>query len=274
MLLVFILTFFFLDSIFFELLVLILGGFLLFELSRILKLKGVHNTFYWVLATIPVITHFLLSLSLSFSFFNSFLSSYAPFLRHQIFEPYIIILVPFSLVFWFLIVPFDLAYKKISSNAIIKIFYGSIYITPMLLTTMFIFWADKKFLLIIILMIWLADIGAYFCGKKFGKIKIAKNISPGKTLEGFLGGFICNIIFILLLFIYLKINLYEGLLLALIITALSLYGDIYESFLKRRANVKDSGSMIPGHGGFLDRMDSFCPTIPILYILFEIFRYI
>jgi len=124
------------------------------------------------------------------------------------------------------------------------------------------------------LMIWLADIGAYFCGKKFGKIKIAKNISPGKTLEGLLGGFICNIIFILLLFIYLKINLFEGLLLALIITALSLYGDIYESFLKRRANVKDSGSMIPGHGGFLDRMDSFCPTIPILYILFEIFRYI
>ncbi|MAS00464.1 MAG: hypothetical protein CMH24_03795 [Nitrosomonadales bacterium] len=274
MVLIFSLTYFFLDSIFFEFLVLLLGGFLLFELSNILKLNSVNKIFYWILAATPIITQFLLSLSFSFSFFNSFLGSYESFLRHQIFEPYILILIPFSLVFWFLIVPFDLIYKKISSNAVIKIFYGAVYISPMLLTIMFIFWADKNFLFMIILMIWLADIGAYFFGKKFGKFKIAKNISPGKTLEGLLGGFISNIAFVLLWATNTNINLLDGFLLAFLVTALSLYGDIYESFLKRMAKIKDSSSMIPGHGGFLDRMDSFCPTIPILFILFELFRYI
>ncbi len=272
--LIFSLTYFFLDSIFFEFLVLLLGGFLLFELSNILKLNSVNKIFYWILAATPIITQFLLSLSFSFSFFNSFLGSYESFLRHQIFEPYILILIPFSLVFWFLIVPFDLIYKKISSNTVIKIFYGAVYISPMLLTIMFIFWADKNFLFMIILMIWLADIGAYFFGKKFGKFKIAKNISPGKTLEGLLGGFISNIAFVLLWATNTNINLLDGFLLAFLVTALSLYGDIYESFLKRMAKIKDSSSMIPGHGGFLDRMDSFCPTIPILFILFELFRYI
>ena len=116
MLAIFIFTYFVLDSIFFEFLVLFVGGFLLFELSKILKLEGINAWFYWILAATPIITHFLLSLSFSFALFNSFLGPYAPFLRHQIFEPYILILIPFSLVFWFLIVPFDLFYKKISSN--------------------------------------------------------------------------------------------------------------------------------------------------------------
>lgn len=274
MLAIFILTYFFLDSIFFEFLVLLVGGFLLFELSKILKLKGLKNWLYWIVAATPIITHFLLSLSFSFAFFNSFLTLYVPFLRHQIFEPYILILIPFSLVFWFLIAPLDLVYKKISSNPVIKIFYGAIYISPMLLTIMFIFWADKNLLFMIILMIWLADIGAYFFGKRFGKIKLAKNISPGKTLEGLLGGFISNLVFVSVWFTNANMNLLDGFLLAFIVTGLGLYGDIYESFLKRMAKIKDSSSMIPGHGGFLDRLDGFCPTIPVLYIFFEMFRYI
>jgi phosphatidate cytidylyltransferase len=171
-------------------------------------------------------------------------------------------------------VPVDIYYKKISSNPLIKVFYGLFLITPMLLSTMSIFVTNKNILLVIILMIWIADIGAYFSGKRFGRIKIVKNISPGKTLEGFLGGFLTNVIFILFLHIYGFLNIFDAMLLAVLVSTLSLYGDIYESFLKRMAKMKDSSNLIPGHGGFLDRMDSFCSTIPILYFLLRAFEYI
>ena len=190
----------------------------------------------------------------------------------------LLISIPFlaslSLIVWLFIVPVDIFYKRLSSNPLIKIFYGLFLITPMLLSTLTIFMTNKNILLTIILMIWLADIGAYFSGKKFGKIKLAKRISPGKTLEGLIGGFLSNIIFISFLYIYGFVSIFDGMLLAFLVTTLSLYGDIYESFLKRIANIKDSSSLIPGHGGFLDRMDSFCPTIPILYYLLKAFEYL
>jgi len=183
-------------------------------------------------------------------------------------------LASLSLIFWLFIVPFDILYKKLSSNSFFKVFYGLFLITPMLLSTMSIFVTNKNILLIVILMIWLADIGAYFSGKRFGRTKIVKNISPGKTFEGLFGGFLANLIFISFLYIYEFLNIFDGILLAFLVTALSLYGDIYESFLKRMAKIKDSSNFIPGHGGFLDRLDSFCPTIPILYFLLNAFEYL
>ena len=136
------------------------------------------------------------------------------------------------------------------------------------------FGTNKNILLIIILMIWFADIGAYFSGKRFGRIQIVKTISPGKTVEGLVGGFLSNVIFISSLYFLGFLNIFDGILLAILVTSLSLYGDIYESFLKRMAKIKDSSNLIPGHGGFLDRLDSFCPTIPILYFLLSAFEYL
>ena len=89
-----------------------------------------------------------------------------------------------------------------------------------------------------------------------------------------MGGFLSNVIFISFLYIYGFLNVFDGMLLAVLVTSLSLFGDIYESFLKRMAKMKDSSNLIPGHGGFLDRMDSFCSTIPILYFLLRAFEYI
>ena len=89
-----------------------------------------------------------------------------------------------------------------------------------------------------------------------------------------MGGLLSNLMFISLLHIYGFLDIFDGILLAVLVTTLSLYGDIYESFLKRMAKMKDSSNLIPGHGGFLDRMDSFCSTIPILYILLGAFEYI
>jgi len=273
------LTFFFLDYIFFEFLVLAVGGFLLFELSNILKLNKLSLAFFWILALAPLLIYFIATFTSNFgNLFN--LSEYFYFTNtlYPLILNFLTISIPFlaalSFIFWLLIVPVDIFYKKISSNPSIKVFYGLFLITPMLLSIMSIFVTNKNILLVIILMIWLADIGAYFSGKRFGRIKIAKNISPGKTLEGFLGGFLSNVIFISLLHIYGFLNILDGMLLGVLVTTLSLYGDIYESFLKRMAKMKDSSNLIPGHGGFLDRMDSFCSTIPILYFLLRAFEYI
>jgi phosphatidate cytidylyltransferase len=275
----FILTYFYLEYIFFEFLVLAVGGFLLFELSNLLKLNKLSLAFFWFFASTPLFIYFLGTFTSNFGNFLN-LSEYSYFTNtlYPLISNFLSISIPFlaslSLIFWLFIVPVDIFYKRLSSNPLIKIFYGLFLITPMLLSTLSIFMTNKNILLTIILMIWLADIGAYFSGKKFGKIKLAKRISPGKTLEGLIGGFLSNIIFISFLYIYGFVSIFDGMLLAFLVTTLSLYGDIYESFLKRIANVKDSSSLIPGHGGFLDRMDSFCPTIPILYYLLKAFEYL
>ena len=262
-------TFFLLDAIFFELLVIIIGGFLLFELSKILKLRGTNLILFWIISLTPVAIDFINSVIYYSSFFKyPIFQSTLPMLSdiHNLF----FWVIPASLIFWLIIVPADFLTKKVSSNYLVNIFYGLFLVTPMLITIIFIFRENRELLFIIISMICVADIGAYFTGKKFGTIKLVKNISPGKTLEGLIGGFLFNILFVIFLYFLESINLVEGLLLSFLITALSFYGDIYESFLKRKAGVKDSSSMIPGHGGFLDRLDSFCPTIPLLYIFFEV----
>ena len=276
---IFSLIYFFLDYIFFEFLVLAVGGFLLFELSKILKLYNLGLAFFWFLAAIPLFIYFISTFTSNFgNFFN--LSEYFYFTNtlYPLVSNFSSFSIPFlaslSLIFWLFIVPFDILYKKLSSNSFFKVFYGLFLITPMLLSTMSMFLTNKNVLLIIIAMVWLADIGAYFSGKKFGRTKIVKNISPGKTFEGLLGGFLSNIIFTSFLYIYGFLNIFDCILLAFLVTALSLYGDIYESFLKRMAKIKDSSNLIPGHGGFLDRLDSFCPTIPILYFLLNAFEYL
>jgi phosphatidate cytidylyltransferase len=114
-----------------------------------------------------------------------------------------------------------------------------------------------------------ADIGAYFFGRKFGKIKIAEKISPGKTLEGFLGGILLSLISALIMKIAFSpqgsIILYAGL--GVLSASVGLLGDIAESSLKRDVHVKDSGFIIPGHGGVLDRIDSILFSIPVFYYL-------
>ena len=273
------LTYFFLDYIFFEILVLTVGGFLLFELSKILKLHNLSLIVFWFLASTPLFIYSIATFTSNFgNFFN--LSEYPYFTNtlYPLITDFVSLSIPYlaslSLIFWLFIVPLDIFYKKVSSNPLVKVFYGLFLITPMLLSIMSFFGTNKNILLIIILMIWFADIGAYFSGKRFGRIQIVKTISPGKTFEGLVGGFLSNVIFISSLYFLGFLNIFDGILLAILVTSLSLYGDIYESFLKRMAKIKDSSNLIPGHGGFLDRLDSFCPTIPILYFLLSAFGYL
>lgn len=113
--------------------------------------------------------------------------------------------------------------------------------------------------------IWAADVGAYFFGKRFGKTKLAPNISPGKTVEGFAGGvFTVLLIYVPILFTNLLATDALLLLITVMITAMvSVGGDLFESKLKRHAGLKDSSNILPGHGGVLDRIDSLLAGAPV-----------
>ena len=133
------------------------------------------------------------------------------------------------------------------------------------------------FLLSVFLIVWGADIGAYFAGKLFGKNKLAPQLSPGKTIEGAVGGLVLVLMMATISIIYeipsIFATLYElggGLTLGSIVialVALSIMGDLFESQLKRLAGVKDSSGLLPGHGGILDRIDALMPVLPVTTIL-------
>lgn len=113
-------------------------------------------------------------------------------------------------------------------------------------------------LLSLFLIVWLADIAAYFVGSRFGKHKLAPSISPGKSIEGALGGLVVVGIVIGLIFHSIPM-----ILLALITVIISIIGDLFESFMKRCQGLKDSGKLLPGHGGILDRIDSLISAAPL-----------
>jgi len=261
LLLIFLVSFLSKNPTYFLIFVFVASGILFYELAKILKLKSLALYIYWILSLSPIIFfYFLISLDIFF------LDEPIPNLQNFLMN-FSIFISLISLFFWFGLVPIDIMYKKISSNVKFKIFYGYFLVSPMVIVTAIVFTQNKILLLLPFIMIWISDIGAFFIGKKFGKNKLAKNISPGKTIEGALGGFLCNIICASILVYFFAVSFYIMLFFATMISALSIFGDIYQSFLKRQANLKDSGSIIPGHGGLFDRLDSFCPTLPIFFLV-------
>jgi len=121
--------------------------------------------------------------------------------------------------------------------------------------------------LIIIVNTALFDIFAYFVGSNFGKLHISPNISPNKTLEGLIGGLIGNILFGFLISYLLNIS-YWSVLICFFGGILAFYGDLLISFLKRDKSIKDTGNILPGHGGILDRIDSHLLATPVMLLLF------
>ncbi len=119
-----------------------------------------------------------------------------------------------------------------------------------------------------LILIWLADISAYFAGKKYGKNKLAPDISPGKTVEGMYGalaaGIICGVV-LSLLYGFQFLIAADFTLLSVLTVLISIYGDLFFSLAKRLRGVKDSGNLLPGHGGVLDRIDSLIAAAPFFY---------
>ena len=130
-------------------------------------------------------------------------------------------------------------------------------------------------LLFVMVLIWMADSGAYFAGRKFGKHKLAPMVSPGKTIEGVVGGLVAAGIFSIIGAVNFDLpvlGVVGFILLSLVVVAFSIIGDLFESLFKRRVGVKDSGQLLPGHGGVLDRIDSLTAAAPIFalgLVMFE-----
>ncbi|MCG3090069.1 phosphatidate cytidylyltransferase [Sporosarcina cyprini] len=126
-----------------------------------------------------------------------------------------------------------------------------------------------EYVMYALLVIWSTDSGAYFIGRKIGKRKLWPEISPNKTIEGFIGGIICAIVFACILqAIYPIAPSYVSLILITIVASIvGQLGDLVESALKRHYQVKDSGKILPGHGGILDRFDSLLFVLPLLHFL-------
>ena len=119
-----------------------------------------------------------------------------------------------------------------------------------------------------------SDIGSYFIGKSFGKRSLSP-ISPSKTIEGLIGGISCSILLAIVFAFVLNLGnpLLIGILYGLLISLMALVGDLIESMMKRDAKIKDSGTFLPGHGGILDRIDSYIFTPSVIYYIIIIFNY-
>ena len=126
---------------------------------------------------------------------------------------------------------------------------------------------DTSIILGVFILIWSNDVFAFLIGKNFGKHKLIERVSPNKTIEGFLGGFLFTFIAAYFVAQYcLSIQPIHWFSIAILVSTFGVLGDLIESMFKRQAHIKDSSNFIPGHGGFLDRLDSVIFAIPFIYI--------
>ena len=132
---------------------------------------------------------------------------------------------------------------------------------------------NSELVLLLLALIWSADSGAYFAGKAFGSKKLCPQVSPGKTIEGLIGGIAASIV-AMLVYLQLYIEPISAelyliyVVLSVVISIASVVGDLFESLHKRLANTKDSGSLLPGHGGLFDRIDSLTSAAPVFYLMY------
>ncbi|WP_238944434.1 phosphatidate cytidylyltransferase [Sandaracinomonas limnophila] len=170
-------------------------------------------------------------------------------------------------------------YKKQDVNPFQNIAYtflGLIYVAlPFALLTVLAFVKnenyDPQIILGCLFLLWASDSGAYFAGTKFGKTKLFERVSPKKSWEGSIGGFVSAMLvaFILGKF-FTNYTLIEWISIGVIIVVAGTYGDLVESLFKRSINIKDSANTIPGHGGFLDRFDGLLLSIPFIIALLKL----
>jgi phosphatidate cytidylyltransferase len=117
-----------------------------------------------------------------------------------------------------------------------------------------------------LVMVWAADIGAYFCGRRFGRVKLAPDVSPGKTWEGVIGGLLAACAVAVPLGQIGGVSLLQSFSMGLSVAAISVVGDLTVSMFKRNAGLKDSGVLFPGHGGVLDRIDGVTAAAPLFLV--------
>lgn len=179
-------------------------------------------------------------------------------------ELFILPLLLWCLALWWVVrYPVAGSWQKCS----VRIFIGYLVLLPCWLAFVLLKThpSADQMLLVLLLLVWGADVGAYFAGRKFGSTKLA-SVSPGKTREGVYGG-LCTCVLIAVVGSYLLglsvVSSFYLLALAVLTGLISVLGDLFESMLKRHCGLKDSGSILPGHGGVMDRIDSLTAAAPL-----------
>ena len=192
-------------------------------------------------------------------------------------------LLMFISLFWWLINIIKMLPQRVKPASDVfslhKLMTGFIILVPPVLALIYIHAELGAYWLFYAMsLVWVADIGAYFSGKRFGKNKLAAAISPGKTREGLYGALISTGLYSLSAALFFELTLLQGAMLLLagfIATLLSVAGDLLISWCKRERGVKDSGNILPGHGGILDRIDSLTSTAPFFaLVLYPLVNYV
>ena len=176
-----------------------------------------------------------------------------------------------SSIFWLIALALVMAYPKSSrywANPLSRALMGIFVIVPTFLALLYLkSLADSHlWLIFLLLLIWGADTGAYFAGRRFGRRKLAAAVSPGKSWEGVFGGLALTLVVAIVIGWanwFPQMAIWQLVLLTLVVVPISVLGDLFESMLKRFTDIKDSGNLLPGHGGVLDRIDSLTAAAPI-----------
>ena len=177
-----------------------------------------------------------------------------------------------ALMFWAVAVPIWLYRSWHLTQPLLLCAIGWIVLVPAWLAAVYL-QRLPWLMLAVLLMVWVADTAAYFSGRRFGRRKLAPQISPGKTWEGVIGAFVAVLAygFVANLVMQPSANIYDRTVFLIFVAALTvigIVGDLFESWIKRGAGVKDSGSLLPGHGGILDRIDSLTAALPFAALYF------
>ncbi|MGQ3888023.1 phosphatidate cytidylyltransferase [Legionella sp. CNM-1927-20] len=247
-----------------------------------LVLIGIYYSSYWILSSVILILVIGCSLewlqlvpaSQAFSKISFIVSIVISFFIIRWFYNYWLYV---GLVVWLFIFTFIQSYPKLQkawAHPIIVVMLGLLLLPLFGQGLMAIFTMNKGRSLIVYLLflVWAADIGAYLMGKFFGRYKLIPAVSPGKTIEGFIGGFLLTLLVATVgYFIFRPQITANWFIIAIGITLVALFGDLFISMLKRRRQIKDTGHLLPGHGGILDRLDSLIAAVPFFYFGMHIF---
>jgi phosphatidate cytidylyltransferase len=179
-----------------------------------------------------------------------------------------------AVTFWLLVLPLWLRFRWPLPGVFGGLVVGAVVLLPTCLALVQLRQLGPSSLLAVMAIVWAADVAAYFSGRAFGKRKLAPNISPGKTWAGAWGAVLGVVIYGFSASALLPASLQHSLpvfaLVLIVLTVLSVVGDLFESLLKRQAGIKDSSNLLPGHGGILDRIDSLTSTLPFVALLWLI----
>lgn len=243
---------------FFLLTFVVIGG---WELSRLIKIENL------LLRALYVFFIVILALYIKINWHVSW-----------VFSLVICLSTAWWLVNLYWIVSYPQKTKLWFGSASVRIVNGAMLLIPMWLSLSHIHieYGPSLFLLLM-LIVWAADSGAYFVGKATGKRKLSPLVSPNKTVEGFVGGIIFSLLTLIsfmVLFNETHQSMHDNYLgyiaLVVVIASVSVLGDLYESLFKRVSGIKDSGQILPGHGGILDRIDSLTAAAPFFVLGLEL----